>query len=147
MVFTHRRGRIKGRSLPSSKTVEQIVHTVFRAERRPLRGDFNVIFVDSATIKKLNRQYLGHRGTTDVIAFSYDADAMNFDVIFGEVYISIPEARLNARRHSVAFAEEVLRLVIHGTLHLLGYDDHAPRDRKRMWSRQEKLVQRIRAWI
>lgn len=115
--------------------VDRIIKAVLQREKIRVKGDVNVIFVDNKTIRRLNKQFLGETGLTDVIAFPYETDE-----VFGDIYISIPVARQNAKRFKEPYERELTRLVVHGLLHLLGYDDHLPNDYKRMWARQESLV-------
>jgi probable rRNA maturation factor len=108
---------------------------------RQILGDRNlsIAFVTDRAIRKLNRAHLKHDFATDVLAFPLGTD------LLGEVVISAPCARRQARLRSISVEEELLRYVAHGILHLLGYDDHRPKDRRRMWSRQEREVRRILA--
>ena len=111
---------------------------VQRLARRLLgaRRSLSVAFVGGAEIRRLNRQFLGHDYATDVLAFKLDDD------VFGEVVISPGVAAREARRRKIPVREELLRYLAHGILHLLGYDDGAPRARTRMWERQEKELRR-----
>jgi probable rRNA maturation factor len=98
------------------------------------KRNLSVAFVTAAAIRKLNRKFLRHDYATDVLAFRLDSD------LLGEVVISADAARAEAKRRGIPVEEELLRYVVHGILHLLGYDDHAPADRARMWKRQERLL-------
>jgi probable rRNA maturation factor len=104
-----------------------------RLAARLLKGrSLSIAFVTDAAIRKINRRFLGHDWATDVISFPLDSD------LLGELVISAPHARAEARKRGIPEREELLRYVVHGILHLLGYDDHAPSERKRMWARQER---------
>jgi len=81
----------------------------------------SITFVGRAGISELNRRYLGHRGPTDVISFGLGRQGRRGPVV-GDIYICPEIARANARRQGVSSQEELLRLVVHGTLHTLGYD-------------------------
>lgn len=106
---------------------------VRRLAARLLKGrSLSIAFVTDAAIRKINRRFLGHDWATDVISFPLDSD------LLGELVISAPFARAEARKRGISEREELLRYVVHGILHLRGYDDHAPADRKRMWARQER---------
>jgi len=96
------------------------------------RKNLSVAFVTNAAIRRLNRRFLGHDYATDVLSFPLGGD------LFGEVVISAEYAAAEARRRGLPVEEELLRYVVHGILHLLGYDDHRPADRARMWKRQER---------
>lgn len=89
----------------------------------------------------LNRRARGHDRATDVIAFRLEHDG----AVAGDIYVCAEVARQAARAHQVAEREELLRLVIHGTLHVLGYDhpDGAGRTRSLMWRRQERYVRTL----
>ena len=110
---------------------------VRRVARRLVKGrGLSIAFVTDAAIRRINRRFLGHDWATDVISFPLGTD------LLGELVISAPYARSEARRRGISEREELLRYVIHGILHLLGYDDHRPADRRRMWARQEREVSR-----
>lgn len=123
--------------------VEQIVSTALRRER-VADAEISVTFVSARGIASLNRRHLGHRGATDVISFPFARDHGSA-VLSGDIYIAPEVARENARRHGRRVSEELTRLVVHGTLHVLGYDhpDGEARTRSPMWSVQERLVARL----
>ena len=104
----------------------------------------SVAFVGRAAIAHLNEQYLGHRGATDVISFGFASGGKRGAVI-GDIYICPDVARTNARSQGLPVTEELLRLVIHGTLHVLGYDhpSGSARMKSKMWGRQESILARI----
>src|ERR1700719_3234080 len=80
----------------------------------------SITFVGRAAMSELNRRYLGHFGPTDVISFGLGRQGRRGPVV-GDIYICPEIARANAKRQGVSSQEEVLRLVVHGTLHVLGY--------------------------
>jgi probable rRNA maturation factor len=102
----------------------------------------SVTLVTRPRIAAINARHLGHRGATDVISFGF-ARERNGPVV-ADIYIAPAVARENARRHGVSVREELVRLVVHGVLHALGYDhpDGGARLRSPMWARQEALVRR-----
>ncbi|HEX5831468.1 MAG TPA: rRNA maturation RNase YbeY [Gemmatimonadaceae bacterium] len=123
--------------------VIELVRGVLRAERIS-SALVSVTFVTPRAIAALNRRHLGHRGSTDVISFGMrDAGGP----VVGDIYIAPAVARDNARRHGVGVREEVARLVVHGTLHVAGWEH--PEDETRtsspMWRRQEMLLRRLLA--
>jgi len=85
----------------------------------------SITFVGRAAISALNRRYLGHRGPTDVISFGLGRPGKRGAVI-GDIYICPEIARDNAKRQGVPIGEEILRLVVHGTLHVLPPERRAP---------------------
>lgn len=106
----------------------------------------SVTFVTAAAMARLNRRHLEHAGPTDVIAFSF-APITRRSPVVGDIYIAPEVARRNARAHGEGVRREVVRLVVHGTLHVIGHDhpDGADRTRSPMWRTQERLVQRLTA--
>lgn len=104
----------------------------------------SITFVGRAEISRLNRRYLGHEGATDVISFGLRRVGRRGAVV-GDVYICAEVARENAKRQGISAGEELLRLVVHGTLHVLGRDHPtgAMRTTSPMWRRQEKILARI----
>ena len=107
----------------------------------PPEGEISITFVGDDEIRGLNRQYLGRDRATDVIAFELGDEGR----LLGDVYIS-PEAALrSAADERIAPATELVRLVVHGTLHTLGHDhpESADRWRSPMFELQESLVRRI----
>lgn len=98
------------------------------------RASVTVVFVGSRTCRQLNRRFLSHDYVTDVLSFDLEGGKM----LEGEVYVNLDRARQQAQEYGVAFGNEVARLVIHGTLHLVGYDDRRPKDVRAMRSQEEK---------
>jgi probable rRNA maturation factor len=104
----------------------------------------SITFVGRAAMSELNHRYLGHRGPTDVISFGLERSGKRGAVI-GDIYICPEVARDNAKRQGVSAGEEVLRLVVHGTLHVLGHDHPTgvSRTTSSMWRRQERILARV----
>lgn len=116
------------------------------ARRLLRRRVVSLAFVEDAEIRRLNRQFLGRDRATDVLAFRLDGGFPVAGGFFGEVVVSAETAAREARRRGIPPREELLRYVTHGILHLLGYDDRLPRQRVRMWNRQERELRRLAAW-
>lgn len=123
--------------------VRKAATATLRAERVK-DAMLSITFVGRATIARLNRRYLGHHGATDVISFGLGRLGRRGAVV-GDVYICAEVARDNARRQGISAGEELLRLVVHGTLHILGYDhpSGAGRTTSRMWRQQERILARV----
>jgi probable rRNA maturation factor len=104
----------------------------------------SVTLVGTSAMARLNRDHLGHRGATDVISFQFNR-VRRSDPVIGDIYICPAVARHNAAERGASARQEVSRLVIHGVLHVLGYDhpDGEDREGSRMWRRQEQLVRRL----
>ncbi len=102
-------------------------------------AELSVTFVSDGEIQALNSQYFGRDRTTDVISFSlYDPG----DPVLGDVYIGCEQAQRQAREASVSLDEELVRLAIHGTLHVPGYQHPEGKERlgSPMFARQEEIL-------
>jgi probable rRNA maturation factor len=119
----------------------------FRAIQGVLRGEaapplrLSVVFVGSRTIRRINRRFLGHDYVTDVIAFPLGGE--HEPGADAEIYINLDRAKSQAREYAISFTEETRRLLIHGTLHLLGYSDRSPRQKARMTRREDFHLSRL----
>ena len=122
------------------RRVTEIARAVLRSERVG-GARLSITFVNNRRIAALNRRHLGHRGSTDVISFCLTLDAPGAPLV-GDIYIAPDVARRNAMAHGVRVREELTRLVVHGVLHVLGFDHPGGDDRRdsAMWRRQEALV-------
>jgi probable rRNA maturation factor len=118
---------------------------VLRAER--IRDALvSIAFISDRRMGALNRVHLGHAGTTDVISFGFAPTPAGSGLV-GDIYISPAQARTNAIAHGESIRAELLRLVVHGTLHVLGHEHPVDADRYEspMWQRQERLLRRVLA--
>jgi len=120
------------------KEVKRFLDKVIRDEER-VPGDLLFILSDDESVLNINREFLKHDSCTDVIAFDNSVG----EVVNGEIYISIDTVRKNAREYGCSIMEETVRVMIHGLLHLCGYDDIQEKDRKIMLMKQELLVEQI----
>jgi probable rRNA maturation factor len=131
------------RLLVSGPRVKEAAAAVLRAEG-VRNAMLSITFVGRAAMSELNRRYLGHHGPTDVISFGLGRQGRRGPVV-GDIYICPEIARSNAARQGVSSHEELLRLVVHGTLHTLGYDhpEGATRTTSPMWRKQERILARV----
>jgi probable rRNA maturation factor len=118
--------------------------------------ELGIHLVDSAEITRLNETYLGHAGATDVITFNYLSASSQAEKpairqvgnlryvsgsqLHGEIFICLPEAVAQARRFDTSWQAEVVRYVVHGVLHLMGYDDSTQAARRKMKREEDRLV-------
>lgn len=99
----------------------------------------SISFINSAKLLEINKEYLNHDYETDVITFNYSKEPKDID---GEILISFEEAKFNAKKFNVSYGEELSRLVIHGMLHLLNFDDKDRKRKKIMKQEEKKLINR-----
>jgi len=129
---------VNGRRLPlSAALVRRVVEAVLRGERR--RALISITFLGRDAMRRLNAEHKGHDRPTDVLSFAM-ADPAGRTV--GDVYVCAWVAAREARARGISLRQELIRLVVHGTLHALGRDH--PEDEGRtsspMWRRQERYV-------
>jgi probable rRNA maturation factor len=136
----------EGVRVPLSRArAAEVARRVLAAER--VRDALvSIAFVDVRAIARLNARHLGHRGSTDVISFAFARAGASGPVI-GDIYIAPDVARRNARAHGAGVREELARLIVHGTLHVLGHEhpEGEARLASPMWRRQEQLLARALA--
>lgn len=96
-------------------------------------GDVNLIFCSDNYILDVNMKYLQHDYFTDIITFDY----CEGNVLNGDLFISIDTVRDNAQFYGTEFEDELNRVMVHGVLHLIGYDDHTEEDIKVMRSKED----------
>jgi probable rRNA maturation factor len=119
--------------------IAEAVQVVLRAER--VRAALvSVTLLSPSAMARLNRRHLRHGGTTDVISFGFSP--VPGAGVVGDIYICPSVARANALRAGCGVREEVLRLAVHGALHVLGWDhpEAGGRETSPMWRRQERLL-------
>lgn len=132
---------VNGRRLPLSRAlVQRIVRAVLGAERR--EALISVTFLGRDSMRRLNAEHKGHDRPTDVLTFPLAAPGGQ---VIGDVYICPWVARRQARQLGVPLRQELIRLVVHGTLHALGQDHPEGQERTRssMWRRQERYVEAL----
>lgn len=95
-------------------------------------GDINIIFCSDNYILDINQKYLGHDYFTDIITFDY----CEGDRLSGDLFISIDSVRENALEYGTEFKDELNRVIVHGVLHLIGYDDHTEEDIAKMRAKE-----------
>jgi len=124
----------------ASPTVRRVVGHVLDREQAGSAA-LTVTFLSTPRMRTINRRALGRDRSTDVIAFAMH----HGDVLVGDVYVCPAAARRSAARHHIPVSEELVRLVVHGTLHALGYDhpDGSTRKQSAMWRKQERYVAQL----
>jgi probable rRNA maturation factor len=140
----------KFRGLVDENRVRRISQHVLKAEEVAPPYEVSLVFTDSETVQRLNRDYRGVDEPTDVLAFYMlphkEADspfALPPDGVthLGEVIISYPEAVAQAKEQGHSTEKELALLIIHGILHLLGYDHEEPEQESEMRARERELMQ------
>jgi len=121
---------------------KRAVHKLLSNLKSDLKLDISFLsinFIKSSVLKTINKEYLKHDYYTDVITFNY---AKKKNVIDGEILISYEDARLNAKRYRATYSKELARLVVHGVLHLLNFNDNNKKNKNIMKQMENKLINR-----
>jgi len=126
------------RHLPLTQGVlKRCARNTLRLSGKKYTGlSLGISFFSDGRIKKLNQKYLKTNTPTDVIVFPYSKD--NADIA-----ISLDTAKRNARIYKSSLQKEILLYIIHGILHLNGYNDTTPKGKKRMFAKQEEILKKI----
>jgi len=127
-------------------SLRKAVRTTFESAGEKRSGELTLVITDDTQVKELNQAYRGVDAMTDVLAFGDSLEADSFvqsprvPIYFGDVVISYPRSVEQATIHGHPVEEELSLLVIHGVLHLLGYDHEEESDRERMWQAQSTAL-------
>ena len=107
-------------------------------------GDLTVVLSDDVRLQKLNRDYLGVDAPTDVLSFpASETDPETGARYLGDILISIPRADAQAKSAGHSLESELQLLVVHGVLHLLGYDHAEAKEKSKMWKVQAEVLERL----
>ena len=118
--------------LPNTKKTKDWVINAITNEQKQV-GNINYIFCSDEYLHKINLKYLNHDTYTDIITFNYCEDK----VVSSDIFISIDRVRENAINYKKSFINELHRVIIHGILHLVGYNDKSHSEQKQMTSRED----------
>ena len=117
---------------------KRILGTIVKDENKKL-GKINFIFTSNSKIGEINREFLNHNYFTDVITFN----ANRKNCIGGDIFISVDQVIINADKYLTSFQEELKRVIVHGMLHLVGYDDKTEEERKVMRDKEDIYLCRM----
>lgn len=106
------------------------------AEKHTLQ-ELSIIFCDDEYLQEMNQEYLEHEELTDIITFQYHEEGQE---VHGDLFISIERVRENAELFKVTFEHELNRVMVHGTLHLMGYKDKTPADKSLMTEKENHYL-------
>jgi probable rRNA maturation factor len=135
-------------SATSEDRLRQVAEAVLRQEGS--RGQVTVVVTDDVGIQELNRDFLGIDAATDVLSFGAQEAAGPFvaapeaDSYLGDVIVSYPRAAAQAAEQGHSASQELDLLVVHGLLHLLGYDHATATEQAVMWARQDEILNSLR---
>ncbi|MBX3044342.1 MAG: rRNA maturation RNase YbeY [Candidatus Kapabacteria bacterium] len=123
--------------LPSKLMTQAVLKVAEREIKKT--GEISIIICSDSFIHELNINFLNHDYATDVITFEIESNPL-----VGEIYISADTAKLQALDYGVPFRDELLRLSIHGTLHLAGYKDDSEEEKRKMTIKEDFYLQMLK---
>jgi probable rRNA maturation factor len=127
-----------------AKIDKKYIHNIVKQLKKELEfgiGSIQINFINSSEIMRINKKYLNHDYSTDIITFDYSESHISLE---GEIFISTDDAILNSKKYGVKFKNEIMRLIIHGFLHLLGYNDQSQKEKVVMKRLENSLYNRYR---
>jgi probable rRNA maturation factor len=127
-----------------SAALERAAHQALKLADawQPGEADLTIVLTGDEKLRQLNREYLGLDEVTDVLSFpAAEQDPETGTSYLGDILISMPRAKLQAERAGHTLDEELQLLVVHGVLHLLGYDHANPRQKSGMWKAQGRVLE------
>ena len=126
----------------TKKIIEEVIFFVFKKMKK--QGSMSVHLVGEKKIQSLNRQYRGKDKVTDVLSFGVDDDEVGEEHDWGDLFLCESKIKKQAVEFDVTFQEEFYRMLIHGALHLSGYDHEKKKDAEIMFPLQEKLITQLK---
>jgi len=124
-------------------TIRRVAQSILVQAGHPT-AQLSLSLVGKTRMRSLNRKYRGRDYPTDVLAFPMESMGEQTEIFLGDVVICLPVAIGQASRFGNSADQEILRLLIHGTLHLLGYDhEQSPRDATRMQRKERTIVKKL----
>lgn len=125
IFFSYKTASISKR-ISNKNNIKKWIIYIIEKEFKKSVGDINFYFTDDSEILEINKKYLDHNYYTDIITFNYCTE----NSISGDIVISVDTVKSNAKDYNVIFENELHRVIIHGILHLLGFDDSTEEQKK-----------------
>lgn len=120
------------------KEIKSIISFLLKKEGKRL-GEIEIILVSDTQLLEINKHYLNKKYFTDVIAFNYNRK----DIISGDIFVSADTVKRNARRYGKSFNNELVRVILHGVLHLTGYADDNEGNKEEMRKKEEVYIEKF----
>jgi len=122
-----------------ARLLRRIVRHLIARQLRAEQFELCLHLVEAPEMARLNEKFLGHVGSTDVITFNY-AEGSETKILQGDIFICLDEAIAQARRFRTTWQSELIRYAIHALLHLSGFDDSRPAERRKMKQEENRLL-------
>lgn len=124
---------VSGFRIENAKQRTKWLNSILKSEKKTT-GEIVYVFCDDEFLLGINQSYLNHETLTDIITFP---TSTSMEVVSGEIYISIPRVKENAVKNLCDFDQELSRVMVHGVLHLLGYNDGTTVEKLEMRARED----------
>jgi probable rRNA maturation factor len=121
------------------RLLRKIVHHLLAGKLQLADFDLTIQFVNATKMARLNKTIMQHEGSTDVITLDY-SDGEESSLLTGELFVCMDEALIQARQFQATWPAELMRYIIHGVLHLRGFDDQSAAERRRMKREETRLL-------
>jgi probable rRNA maturation factor len=128
-------------NLKNKTILKKWILSVIEKKKRKA-GELNFIFCSDEHLLGINRQYLHHDTYTDIITFDYSKEDLR-QAVSGDIFISVERVGENAKKFSKSFENELHRVIIHGTLHLLGYKDKTKAAKEEMRKEEDRALKNL----
>jgi rRNA maturation RNase YbeY len=135
-VTFHQQGADSSLLRGQKRKITSWILKITKSEHRIL-GDISIIYCSRSELLKMNKAYLGHNYHTDIITFDYNIE----NVVNGDLFIGIEQVLENAKTYNTKSVNELQRVIIHGVLHLLGYQDSTVDQKKTMRAKEDWAIE------
>jgi rRNA maturation RNase YbeY len=135
------RNRQRARPL-NTKFIRNVLRALLIDDLSQDDFEIGVSIIGEEAMTRMNEGYLRHKGSTDVITFDY-TDATRPECLAGEIFVCLDEALVQAPRFRVSWQNELVRYIVHGILHLCGFDDKTSAARRKMKREENRLMRRV----
>ena len=132
---------LHGRYRVRKKVAERIIRLTLRRLKKPDSTDIEVVFLDDRAMRKMNRIYKKSDRFTDVLSFRLDGRQFGIRKFLGEILISVDRAKANSFVFGRPVTEELVLYMVHGALHLFGYNDEKRAERARMSRAENRMLE------
>jgi probable rRNA maturation factor len=134
-----------------ARRLREAVQKTLARQEFPVNAELTLVITDDDEVRQLNRQYRGVDKPTDVLSFgetTFDVKASPDESAYlGDIIISYPRAKAQAQSAGHTTADELVLLVVHGVLHLLGHDHATKSEKRKMWATQDAIVSEMGAQV
>ncbi len=127
-----------GKSIGQKREIKEWLHKIISEHKKEI-AVINIIFVDDEKMLELNLKYLAHNYYTDIITFNFNEG----NKISGDIYISIQRVEENAHKFRCSNKEELLRVLVHGIFHLIGFDDKTKNQKNLMQKLEDEALSKF----